>query len=184
VLEPARSLRDEIVTMTLQVDRMRQYRQRMGTQMRRVCSMLLLLAASGNAGAEGCSSLNVAEWLVGEWHATSGDKRMVERWQKVSPETFEGMGTTSRAAKVVESEALRLVAMEQRVFYVAKVAQNPIPIAFTLMQCDGQKLVFENPAHDFPKKLEYQLTNPDTFTVRVSDGAQRGFTLTFSRQPR
>jgi hypothetical protein len=44
--------------------------------------------------------------------------------------------------------------------------------------------VFENPAHDFPKKLEYQLTGQETFTVRVSDGAERGFTLAFTRKPR
>jgi hypothetical protein len=41
--------------------------------------------------------------------------------------------------------------------------------------------VFENPAHDFPKKLEYQLTGPDTLAVRVSAG-ERACTPNFKRQ--
>jgi len=135
--------------------------------------------ACGAAQAD-CSSLQVAEWLVGEWQGTRGANRLVERWEKLSAQTFEGKGTTTRDAKVVESEELRLVLMEQRVFYVAKVAQNALPVAFALTQCDGQRLVFENPAHDFPKKLEYQLTGPTTFSVRVSAG-ERGYTLTFNR---
>jgi hypothetical protein len=153
--------------------------------MKRALNLLVLsfgAAICSTVSAEGCSSLQVAEWLLGEWQGTRGDSRMVERWQKASAETFEGRGTTSRAEKVTESETLRLVAMEQRVFYVAKVAQNELPVAFALTQCDTQRLVFENPAHDFPKKLEYQLTDRNTLSVRVSDGAQRGFTLTYTRK--
>jgi len=147
-------------------------------------ALLLLLCASGGAGthAQDCSDLQVAAWLLGEWHGVRGENRIVERWRQASGETFEGIGTTSRTDQLAESETMRLVAMEQRVFYVAKVAQNPLPIAFALTQCDAQRLVFENPAHDFPKKLEYQLIDPGTLSVHVSDGAQRGFTLTFKRK--
>jgi hypothetical protein len=147
-------------------------------------SLLVLLGAVAWAGAhaQDCSNLQVAAWLLGEWQGMRGENRIVERWQKVSGETFEGIGTTSRTDEMGESETMRLVAMEQRVFYVAKVEQNPLPIAFALTQCDAQRLVFENPAHDFPKKFEYQLTDPNTLSVRVSDGAQRAFTLTFNRK--
>jgi hypothetical protein len=144
---------------------------------------LLLVSALSCAAAhsEGCSSLQAADWLVGEWRGARGEDQIVERWQKVSAETFEGQGTTRRAGKVVEAETLRLVAMAQRVFYVAKVVHNELPVAFALTQCDGQRLVFENPAHDFPKKLEYQLTAADSLSVRVSAG-ERAFTLSFKRQ--
>jgi hypothetical protein len=145
-------------------------------------SMVIGAALCSAANAQDCSSLQIAEWLVGEWQTTRGEDRILERWQKVSAATFEGTGTTMRDSKVAESETVRLVVMEERVFYVAKVAQNPLPIAFALTQCDAGKLVFENPAHDFPKKLEYQLSAPDTLSVRVSDGKERGFTLTFKRQ--
>ena len=143
--------------------------------------LLWISVSCGAVRAQSCPNLQVAEWLVGEWHGTRGESQILERWQKVSGETFEGMGITRRGTTIVESETLRLVSMEQRVFYVAKVAHNDLPVAFALTQCEGQRLVFENPAHDFPKKLEYQLTGPDTLSVRVSAGA-RGFTLTYNRQ--
>jgi Domain of unknown function (DUF6265) len=147
-------------------------------------AVLLSLAAvaCGSASAQTCNSLQAVEWLVGEWQGARGESRLLERWQKVSSQTLEGEGTTTRAGKVIEAETLRLVAMQERVFYVAKAAQNELPVAFVLTQCLARQLVFENPQHDFPKKLEYQLTDADTLTVHVSDGAQQGFTLTFTRQ--
>ncbi len=156
-----------------------------GNRMQAVLRSLLFLVASAACSvvqAQSCSNLEAARWLLGEWRATRGDRQILERWQQVSSATFEGMGTTSRDSRLLESETLRLVAMEQRVFYVAKVAHNDLPVAFALTRCDSQRLVFENPAHDFPRKLEYQLTGADTLSVRVSDGGEKGFTLRFSRQ--
>jgi hypothetical protein len=151
-------------------------------------AMPLLLAAaalvtSSIAGASPCDSLDAARWLLGDWIASDGDKVFAESWQAASPRTFEGLGTTTArsGAASSDSEALRLVEMAGEVFYVAKVKHNPYPVSFRLDDCSTTRLVFENPAHDFPRKLVYTRSDDGTMTVAVSDGADQGFTLHFRR---
>ena len=140
----------------------------------------LLLGAAATAAA-GCDSLEPARWLIGEWTAESGNRLVHESWHAVSPATFEGRGLTTAAAggAVLDGETLRLVAMSDAVFYVAKVAHNAYPVAFRLTVCEPGRLVFENPTHDFPRRLEYLRQADGGMTVHVSDGAENGFRLQF-----
>jgi hypothetical protein len=145
-----------------------------------------LLVAAACAQAAPCGNLDPARWLLGQWAAESGDKWVHETWREVSATTFEGSGvTTARAdAAVLDGEDLRLVAMRDAVFYVAKVAHNPYPVAFRMTECDAGRLVFENPTHDFPRRLEYTLQPDGRLEVTVSDGAEQGFKLQFRRPER
>jgi hypothetical protein len=107
--------------------------------------------------SEGCSTLGPAGWLIGTWTATSGKRK--------------------------GGESLRLVAMTSAVHYIAIVAHNALPVPFELTPCATGQLVFENPRHDFPRRLEYTHAAPERMTVRVSDGAAKAFTLDFRRTP-
>jgi hypothetical protein len=147
-----------------------------------LCGALL---ACSSAQADACNSLEAARWLLGSWLADSGKRIVTETWSEASATTYEGAGLTRAAAdgKVVDGEALRLVAMADAVFYVAKVAHNDYPVAFRLTTCEPGRLIFENPGHDFPRRLEYRRAGSDRMEVFVSDGAERGFRLVFSRSP-
>jgi len=152
----------------------------------RMITVFALLAATTCARAAPCDSLHPARWLVGQWAAESSDRIVIETWHEASPATFEGSGvTTARSdGAVLDSEELRLVAMADAVFYVAKVAHNPYPVAFRLATCEDGRLVFENPTHDFPRRLEYVRQADGRLEVTVSDGAERGFKLQFHRRDR
>ncbi len=142
--------------------------------------MIFLLAWPSIAAAE-CTSLSVASWLLGNWVASAGAGKVHERWQRLGPRTFEGQGLNESPEGVVaESETLRLVEMSSEVFYIAKVSHNAVPIAFKLEDCSDEMLVFTNPAHDFPRRIEYRRNALGGFSVVVSDGGERGFELTFS----
>lgn len=125
--------------------------------------------------------MNRMERLLGEWPAQDESKVVTESWHAASPHTFEGSGEarSSAGGKTVDAEVLRLVRMGEAVFYVAKVAHNRYPVSFRLVECPPRRLVFENPAHDFPRRLEYTLADDGTMVVAVSDGAAKGFTLRF-----
>ncbi len=151
----------------------------------RYAALAALPSVCGLALAGPCTSLEPARWLVGSWLASTDSRTIRETWREVSTATFEGEGAThSRTdGTLLDSEVLRLVAMAGEVFYVAKVAHNPYPVAFRLASCDGNRLEFENPAHDFPRRIEYRRTAEDTFEAHVSDGAGKGFALSFRRTP-
>jgi hypothetical protein len=147
--------------------------------------VLIGLAGATAAESPDCTSLDTVAWLVGAWQAESRDRLISETWARVSPITLEGRGVTrSRADGAIrDSEDLRLVAMGDGVFYFAKVSHNERPVAFRLTACAGDTLVFENAAHDFPRRIEYRRVDGARLEVHVSDGADRGFRLDFTRQP-
>ncbi len=145
---------------------------------------LLLGALPWPALADGCASLGELRWLLGDWTADGDLKSFHESWAERGPHTFEGSGIerTKTDGAIKGSEALRLLEMAGEVFYVSKVTHNVLPVAFRLTGCEQDRFVFENPAHDFPRVLEYRREGDDRLVVRVSDGADKGFTLEFRRE--
>jgi ketosteroid isomerase-like protein len=150
---------------------------------RLLLAMALSAALASPARADGCDSLEDLRWLLGDWIAERSDSSFHETWADTGRRTFEGTGVErSRANGAVKgAEELRLVQMAGEVFYVSKVPHNESPIAFRLKACDGGRFVFENPAHDFPRRIEYRREADDRLRVEVSDGAGKGFALDFGR---
>jgi len=156
---------------------------------RLVLALVLSLGVVTMASADPCRSLTTLTWLLGRWEAVGEKTTVYERWAAVSTETWEGYGETRETAErpedrtVLERESLRLVGMGDEIFYLAKVAHNALPVAFKLVDCGEERAVFENPDHDFPRRIEYRLVG-NGLDVHVSDGAAegRGFTLHFTRR--
>jgi ketosteroid isomerase-like protein len=146
---------------------------------------LIVTAATGVAGpacAADCSSLDSLRWLLGEWTADGSRTTFHESWSEVGPKTFEGSGIERAKADgaVKGAEVLRLVEMADHVFYISKVTHNELPVSFRLTACASGQFVFENAAHDFPRRIEYRREADHRLVVRVSDGGEKGFTLDFS----
>ncbi len=111
--------------------------------------------------------IHVSRILGGAWTADLGGQGRRD---------FQG-----RSRRSTSAEELRLVEMADGVFYIAKVTHNELPVAFRLSECADGRFAFVNPTHDFPKRLDYVRQGEDRLVVRVSDGADKGFTLNFTR---
>ena len=144
---------------------------------------IILFYVSTDAYSQPCNSLTSLHWLLGTWVAEHRKTVTIESWRKVSPKTFEGVGKSSTKAsnKRHSSELLRLIEMNNELFYIAKPEQNNLPVAFKLTECTNKSVVFENPAHDFPKKLEYKLKTDHEMFVIVSGEQGKRFTINFIR---
>ncbi len=145
---------------------------------------ILALSALPAAAGE-CRTLGSLEWLLGEWVADGARSTFRESWAARGPKTWEGTGVEVSKADPAQAsgETLRLVEMADGVFYLSKVTHNELPVAFRLSECAGGRFVFVNPAHDFPRQLDYVRDGENGLRVRVSDGADQGFTLDFARLP-
>lgn len=151
-----------------------------------MCPLAAILVLSAlPAAANECRTLAALDWLLGEWVADGAKSTFRESWTARGPQTWEGRGVeTSKADPARTSgEVLRLVEMADGVYYLSKVTHNELPVAFRLIECADGRFVFVNPAHDFPKRLDYVREGEDRLQVRVSDGADKGFTLEFARAP-
>lgn len=152
--------------------------------MHRAAALLTVLLAPGAALAADCGSLADLRWLLGSWTADGARTTFHESWIEVTPRTFEGAGLERARPDGAEKggEVLRLLEMAGGVYYVSKVTHNELPVAFRLTACADGNYVFENAAHDFPKRLEYRREGDGRLVVRVSDGGDKGFTLDFRRE--
>ncbi|MDX1459878.1 MAG: DUF6265 family protein [Xanthomonadales bacterium] len=149
---------------------------------RAACLGLLLTMVTLAARAEPeCGSLDELAWLAGHWEARTSNSRIVERWTRVSDATAEGYGEVyDRASGELKSrEVLRLVEMGGTIFYLPKVAHNPLPIAFRLTSCGPKHATFENPDHDFPTRIAYRMEEDGRLSADVRGHDRNGFTLQF-----
>ena len=97
------------------------------------------------------------EWLTGSWNRTNAKsgRSGVEIWQKKSAVEFVGKGINLKGTDTVFVEKLKIIIKEGAVFYVADVPQNKEPVLFKATSLSTSSVVFENPQHDFPKKIAY-----------------------------
>jgi hypothetical protein len=145
----------------------------------------ILAVATLPVAASECRTLGSLEWLLGDWVADGAESTFRESWSARSPQTWEGRGVEASKADPAKAsgEVLRLVEMADGVFYLSKVSHNELPVAFRLSECADGRYAFVNATHDFPKRLDYVREGKDRLKVRVSDGADKGFTLDFARAP-
>lgn len=147
-----------------------------------LCALGLSFNVSASAKVEQCQLTNI-EWLLGSWQHSDSKKVVTETWQQDSITGFVGEGIfSSKKSGKTTQESLRIVTMSEQVYYLAKVDQNPLPIAFKLASCSTNSAVFINETHDFPQKIHYQLTDKSQIKASVTDMSGQGFTLNFQKK--
>jgi hypothetical protein len=71
----------------------------------------------------------------------------------------------------VVSERLKLLNQQDGLFYIADVPQNQQPVYYRASEITQEKFVFENPEHDFPKRIIYFVPHNDTLRARIEGGS-------------
>ena len=125
----------------------------------------------GTIGWAGAASwASEADWLVGTWSGNSGERSSYETWRKYNDSTFVGRSYSIHLGDTVSSESIRLVQQGEVINYIPTVAgqNNDMPVMFTLISSDSNKLIFENPAHDFPQTITYWSVPPDSLIAEIS----------------
>jgi hypothetical protein len=119
--------------------------------------------------------LNKFNWFIGSWTGETGESIFTETWQKVNDTLFIGQSYFIKDSDTLSRETISLQQQDTSVFYIPLVeGQNDNkPVYFKLTFSDNTNAVFENPGHDFPQKITYQLRNGDSLVATVS-GFQEG----------
>jgi hypothetical protein len=112
-------------------------------------------------------------WLSGCWAVTRNGRHVVEQWSAPDGGTLVGMSRTVANGKTTEYEFLLIRSGPAGLEYVAKPSGQAEAI-FTSTRVTATEAVFENPAHDFPKKILYTRSG-DTLTAAI-EGPTNGQT--------
>lgn len=145
---------------------------------------ILLLLSSSYVSAQKQSppaELHIASlnWLVGSWERINVKEgfKAQETWKLSGQEELAGVGVTLKGTDTVFVEKIRILKKDQDLFYVADVKENSKPIYFKFTTMHFSGFSCENPEHDFPKKIEYNLQGKNLTVVISGDGKSQNFTF-------
>jgi len=118
---------------------------------------------------------NELKQLQGVWKTEVGGKTVYESWKMISDHEMEGMSYKITNADTIIFEQTRIVEQHHKLDYLARVKnQNQgKEVAFKLVSSANKIFIFENPEHDFPQRVVYQLISNDSLHAWI-DGKYQG----------
>jgi hypothetical protein len=139
-----------------------------------VTSTIISCKGSGNQQTENKTDKNnlikKADWLIGEWKNISSEGIAIEIWTKQNDTTYFGKSFFVIGKDTVSSETINLKQIGNDLFYIPTVKNenNGQAIKFILTVTTENRLVFENPKHDFPQKISYTQITKDSIVAEIS----------------
>jgi hypothetical protein len=117
-------------------------------------------------------------WLAGCWELRSGPRLVEERWTTPRGGLMLGASRTSRNDSIVEFEQVRIETRPEGIFYVASPSRQATA-EFRATAVLDSAVTFENPQHDFPKKIMYRRAGADSIVASI-EGPRGGQTRTIA----
>ncbi|MES2811451.1 MAG: DUF6265 family protein [Bacteroidota bacterium] len=109
-----------------------------------------------------------AQWFLGEWSNKSKMGDFTENWEKLSDSTFMGVSFVIKGKDTLFHENVVLEQKSDSLFYNVAIKGNKEEItSFYLTSSSDKQMVFENPKHDFPTKIVYNLISPDSISASI-----------------
>ena len=132
--------------------------------------LLLAIVSCKNSGSNEKDKIKAARWILGNWENKSADGNLSETWKKVNDSTFEAQSYFIKEKDTLHFESITLQQKGEVLSYSATVKgqNNDKPVTFKLTNSTDTQLVFENPKHDYPKKIIYTQITEDSLVAEIS----------------
>ncbi|HFT6991966.1 TPA: DUF6265 family protein [Stenotrophomonas maltophilia] len=117
----------------------------------------MVMLGAGLALASGAANAAPAEfdWLAGHWCGGTEERRLDEVWLPEAGGALLGMSRTLSRGSMESFEYMRLVPAGKAAGF--HVQPNGVaPTTFVIAEHGENWVVFENPQHDFPNRIEYR----------------------------
>lgn len=123
----------------------------------------------------------VPDFLQGTWKMEN--KEIYEHWDKLNDKILKGFSYKLNDGQMKVSEYLEIKKHDNHIVYTASVInQNQGKAIDFKLTKTYSTFTFENPNHDFPKKIVYQKLSDTEILVQVSDGNKKGFSYKIMKQ--
>jgi len=135
--------------------------------------------ADANTNAGKANRLDKISWIAADWKMEMPDGIITESWLKSNDSLWVGASYfVLPNGDTASKEVIRLAAINDTLYYMPTVSnQNDgKEIHFKETMLTDSSVVFENPAHDFPKRIAYIKTSDTTVHAYVAgNGKQMDF---------
>lgn len=119
-------------------------------------------------------------WISGKWKGEYDGRTVIEQWSW-EKHRFEGTSIEIEKGDTVLNETLFLEEHAGHSSYIAVLTERD-PILFSgSHNISSNKWVFQNPEHDFPAQLVYQLLGDSALNISVHGPDGNGFSYQLVR---
>lgn len=114
--------------------------------------------------------------LQGTWKMITKRGAICEEWKKIDNNYLQNKGYMVKGNDTLVNERVTLTNTKEGIFYTSTVENqnNKQPIAFKMTKAENNTFVFENPQHDFPKRVVYRFVTTDSLHAFIDDGTETG----------
>lgn len=108
-------------------------------------------------------------WLAGNWAGTRGTGGAIsfeERWSPPKGGSMFAISRTVNRDRLSAFEYLRILERNGGLVYIAQ-PNGEAPTEFVLSEFSEKRAVFDNPRHDYPKRIVYELTEGGGLTATI-----------------
>ena len=111
--------------------------------------------------------------LEGTWKMNGKRGAVYEEWAIINDDYLQNKGYVSKIDDTIVTERVALTNNKEGIFYTSTVEDqnNTKPVSFKMTAFEGNQFVFENPEHDFPKRIVYRFISADSLHAYIDDGA-------------
>ncbi len=111
--------------------------------------------------------------LEGTWVMKSKKGNIMgESWVKLGDDHLQNKGFFVKGKDTIVTERVALRRTNKEITYTSTVEDqnNKQPVTFKLTSSDNNEFVFENPGHDFPKRVIYKIISADSVHAWIDAG--------------
>lgn len=110
--------------------------------------------------------------LEGNWLIQKNNSAILESWTKVSATEYTGKNFVIRNGDSTLNENLTVTFDGNSIKYIVMLMgqNNGKTVTFTLTKIENETYYFENPEHDFPKRIVYAFVGDKKIDAFIDDG--------------
>lgn len=146
----------------------------------KVVIVAVTLGISGPGGA-----VERMQWLANCWSAVGAEPGSGEVWTTVAGGGMFGIARTIQGDRTPSFEFMQVRETGDSLVFIAQPGGGA-PVRFPAVEIGETHAVFENPDHDFPRRVIYRLNAPGELSARIegaADDAARAVDFRFQRTP-
>jgi hypothetical protein len=134
-------------------------------------SLVALVSTTLFAATQHAQTSDVTQlaWFTGCWQIARGEQVVDEQWMAPRAGVMLGMSRTVRRGRATATEFVTLRVVDGRVVYEANPSGQK-PTSFPATTVSSDRAVFENPSHDYPKRITYERKGEAALTASIDDG--------------
>ena len=144
----------------------------MNTHKQKMLALAAVATAVAAANTRPLVTTHDLDWLVGHWCGERNGDFIEEQWLGRRGGAMLGLSRTVRGEKTRNYEFMRIQIDDGAITFIAQPDGAP-PTLFALTASGRDWARFENPEHDFPKRVEYRRT-PQGLHAEIAGPAEGG----------